>query len=645
MRSRITFLTMRRAIFLRLMAALFALAFASYYSQLPSTLGPAGVDPAHALLEQRRAPGAPLDAFAAFPSAAWLLDAVGVPPSVALDVCALTGIALASAVAVGVLTPTPLTCASLPFLYLSLVNGGRPWLEAAVGGADGLLIEAGWAAALWSVASPPPVGPLLLLRWVAAKAAWTGALVGLTPLRAAWFGEEHSVTAAGAAVGALVLAPLALAPARAARAAAAVGTLLPAVTGWPVPVRGWPLALRFVLTLPLLVAAEEDSGQSHAPTPLRAGAAALSLVCTLVPATQLAVDLLRFSEDPLTLHRLPAASDAAVRQAAARAAPPLITVAAVALAIALGFDLWRSLLAVHGDPFAVDPRRPRSAGEAPRPRLPSAGATPAALAGAAAFLIFAAGAVDVLSTASGTPFGGCATCGAPRAFVAAAKLTYAARPWRAAGGGGGAPAGTGLALQVRYACDDGDDDDETGWTTLAEQSPAASLATLLHTPRLPPALATAAVDGWRHTSPWAFHAAALLAGGDASAVALATALGAPRSDHPPCAARVIDAVSHTPLTHALTPDDVTPPGGDVDAASDVALELARHGWGPLVRYSADEDAAPPFFRLAALVAAPRALGATGAGVAGVGVAAVGVARAVVAARPRPRRARALAKRD
>lgn len=201
-----------RSLFLRLLAGVFALAFASYYAQIPATLGPAGVDPAHALLEQRRAPSAPLDAFAAFPSAAWALDAVGVPAAVALDVCALTGIALASAITVSVLTPTPLTFTSLPFLYLSLVNAGGPWLEAAVGGADGLLIEAGWAAALWSVASPPPVGPLLLLRWVAAKAAWTGTLAGLTPLRAAWFGEEHSLPAAGAAVGALVLAPLALAP-------------------------------------------------------------------------------------------------------------------------------------------------------------------------------------------------------------------------------------------------------------------------------------------------------------------------------------------------------------------------------------------------------------------------------------------------
>ena len=195
---------------------------------------------------------------------------------------------------------------------------------------------------------------------------------------------------------------------------------------------------------------------------------------------------------------------------------------------------------------------------------------------------------------------------------------------------------------MRYACD-GENDDDAGWTTLTERAQAASAATLFHTPRLPPALSTAHVDNWRHTSPWAFHAAALLAGGDASA--LASAFGAPRTHPPPCAARVIDAVSRTPLTHALMPDDVNTPGGDVEAASDVALELARHGWGPLVRYSADEDAAPASSRLAALVAAPRALGATGAGALGLGVAVVGAARAVAAARPRPRRARALAKRD
>ena len=197
--------------------------------------------------------------------------------------------------------------------------------------------------------------------------------------------------------------------------------------------RGWPLTLRFVLTLPLLVAAEEDSGPKHAPTLLRAAAAALSLVCTLVPATQLAVDLLRFTEDPGTLTRLPAVSDAAVRLAAARAAPPLIAVAAVALAIALGFDLWRSLLAVHGDPFAVDPRRPPSASAA-RSHLPSAGATPAALAGAAAFLIFSAGAVDVLSAGFGAPIGGCATCGAS---VRRGRQAHARGPPVARGGRGG----------------------------------------------------------------------------------------------------------------------------------------------------------------------------------------------------------------
>jgi hypothetical protein len=634
-----------RAALARALGALFALAAAGYYAELPgegdgaltaltagrtragaggdarthaaharptalpsALLHRTGVEPAHALLEQRRVPGDVLDSLAGAPTALWLLDAVGVSSDAALDLIALSGVASGSVLAVtgGGRARAPLL-ALATFLHLSLINAGRPWLESALANADGALVEVGWAAALWAAGgtagAPAPRAPLLLLRWAAAKAAVAAGLASLPTARRAWLATGSRAAAAAVACR-LAVAPLALAPARAARTAAAVAVAAAPFLA-PVGPTGWPQLLGLALA-PALLATGAAAGAGGA-TARRV--ALFSSLATAAPAADLAIKLMRCKVDPTTSLCIPALSDAAVRAGAAAAAPAVVAVVAAAIAVSLALDLYDSLLATHGDPFVAP--APRGRGRPASARAPPGakhGPPLAALAGVAAALIFGAGAFDVLTRPGGGAAGGCAACGGPAAFVAARRLSHTLRPWRVAGAVGGeapadpdAAASAGLALEAASACPNG------AWTRLAPQ-PAPLWP---HAPRLAPALAAAAdVDA----APWAEHAAALLAAGGSPALAAAVGWAPPS---PPCAARVVDATTGAVLaTHAA----------DDEADGEAAEALARHGWGPLVQYSA-AGAPTPFARA---LAAPRALGAPGAAAVGGMIFCAALARAAAA---------------
>lgn len=277
-------------------------------------VSPRGIEPLQTIIEQRRVPGDLLESFSGTPTLIWILDAFGVEASAAADFCSLLGALLAGAASLGLVGGcTPLFVA-FALLYLAVISplaatargSSLPWAELP---ADGLLLEAAFAVALWaplwpkgkeeeqeeeeeeeeqeaesedgsgnskkapasSSLSAPALAPAFLLRWIVSKNAFFRGLCRWRRI------NSNASTSSSLSLVALVadvaLAPLALSPARLPRLVAAAALLV----SWLIDLFAssssssppstaaalWTLLLRPALVLPLLHAGLLDSGNGR----------------------------------------------------------------------------------------------------------------------------------------------------------------------------------------------------------------------------------------------------------------------------------------------------------------------------------------------------------------------------------------------
>jgi hypothetical protein len=152
-------LQLTRWLFLRLLGAVYAIAFVSLAVQVAGLIGPRGLTPAAAYLDQAHSIyGA--DAYRALPTLFWM--GAG---DVALQAAAWTGAALGLLVVLGIAPRAALAGAWL--LYLSLSVAGQDFLSFQW---DALLLETGLLAVLWAPSGwrprrelPPPSAAV---RWL-----------------------------------------------------------------------------------------------------------------------------------------------------------------------------------------------------------------------------------------------------------------------------------------------------------------------------------------------------------------------------------------------------------------------------------------------------------------------------------------------
>src|SRR5262249_11727943 len=171
-------------LFLRLVAAIYALAFVSLAVQVRGLFGHDGIEPVGEFLTavHARVGGA---SYGLLPSLLWWNASDG-----ALETLCWTGAALAGAAFVG--CAPPLAFAALWVAYLSLVSAGQDFLSFQW---DSLLLEAGLAAILlspwrlWSRAAsdpPPPKPALWLVRWLLFRLMFSSAIAKWASGDAAW---------------------------------------------------------------------------------------------------------------------------------------------------------------------------------------------------------------------------------------------------------------------------------------------------------------------------------------------------------------------------------------------------------------------------------------------------------------------------
>lgn len=172
------------ALFLRLVGACFAVAFASLSSQVTGLVGARGIQPAHEFLTAAARLGG-ARAFFAAPTVFWLSDS-----DAALKAACVVGGAAAAGVVAGVLqAPLLLVCWAL---YLSLCTVGGVFLGFQW---DALLLEAGflavflapwtWRPGAWRTRSPSPWA-LWLLRFLLLRLMLGSGAVKLASGDASW---------------------------------------------------------------------------------------------------------------------------------------------------------------------------------------------------------------------------------------------------------------------------------------------------------------------------------------------------------------------------------------------------------------------------------------------------------------------------
>jgi hypothetical protein len=166
-----------RFVFLRLLGAIYFVAFLSLSQQLLPLLGKNGILPAHVFLERvTESQGGP--AFAELPSLFWLDCSDSF-----LSAAALAGLALSAAVALGL--ANAFMMAALWFLYMSFIHVGQIFYSY---GWEILLLEIGFLAIFvcplvdprpFAARSPPQPVIFWLLRWVVFRVMFGAGLIKL----------------------------------------------------------------------------------------------------------------------------------------------------------------------------------------------------------------------------------------------------------------------------------------------------------------------------------------------------------------------------------------------------------------------------------------------------------------------------------
>jgi len=169
-----------RFAFLRWLAFIYLVAFASLATQLGPLIGSHGILPAAWFVDDlRRIEGSRLSAFVDLPSIFWL---TGVSDAVMVAMCWI-GLALSIAALAGV--TNAIVQALLWFLYMSFVHIGQVWYGY---GWEMLLLEAGFlsiflcplrTATPFPPAKAPPVAVVWMLRWVVFRLMVGAALIKL----------------------------------------------------------------------------------------------------------------------------------------------------------------------------------------------------------------------------------------------------------------------------------------------------------------------------------------------------------------------------------------------------------------------------------------------------------------------------------
>lgn len=184
-----------RWLFLRLLGAVFLVAFLSFWRQAGGLVGEQGILPVARTLDMVRSnlPGvSPLGRVAQFPTLCWVGGGVMVP------VCCAAGVVCSLAAMVGVAAPL---CFFLMWAaYLSLCTAG---LQFTALPGDALLLEAGFLAvfyAPWQLRPRigkeplPSFAVLLLFRWLVFRMVMGAALVKLADADGAWFPRLTALT-------------------------------------------------------------------------------------------------------------------------------------------------------------------------------------------------------------------------------------------------------------------------------------------------------------------------------------------------------------------------------------------------------------------------------------------------------------------
>lgn len=170
-----------RAVFVRAVAAVYAVAVVSLWVQVDGLIGPDGILPLGDFLA-RAASHLGLERFWALPTLLWFL-----PSDLGPGLLCAAGVALALAVVVG--TPVDgVLLAAMWAIYLSLIGGAQIFLGFQW---DTLLVEVVAVAALWSPWLPGPPRPpstpaRWLAYWVVFKLFFFGGLVKLTSGDPTW---------------------------------------------------------------------------------------------------------------------------------------------------------------------------------------------------------------------------------------------------------------------------------------------------------------------------------------------------------------------------------------------------------------------------------------------------------------------------
>ena len=366
-------------------------------------MGTRGIEPLRTIIEQRRVPG-DLESFSGTPTLIWLLDWLGVEAGAAADACSLLGAILAGAAALGLLGGcTPLFVA-LSLLYLAVISplaatargSSLPWAELP---ADGLLLEAAFAASLWAPLwpkgkeeelegeagqsedggggsrgkKPAPLSasalaPAFLLRWIVAKNAFSRGLCRWNSEAAAALSTSSLV----ALVADVALAPLALSPARLPRLVAAAALLAswmidvvsqfpsaskPSSTSPAAAVAAlWTCLLRLALVLPLFHAGLLDSGsggrkkksgsgsESSGESKIKAAARLLVSAAAAVPALFSALAVLSHSRSRSSLPSSSSSSSpSSFESSLSEYAPYCLPAAGLTMLASLAADVLRSM--------------------------------------------------------------------------------------------------------------------------------------------------------------------------------------------------------------------------------------------------------------------------------------------------------------
>jgi hypothetical protein len=170
-----------RALFLRSLGAIYACAFASLLVQIDGLVGSHGILPAREMLDRAREVLASRDMnrFLALPTLFWL-DA----SDAALQGACWLGIAVSLAIALGVLQRACLLVAWALYLSICCVGGDFLYFQW-----DALLLETGLCAFFFAgrARDDPPLGGLLLVRWLLFRLMLLSGAVKLASKDPVWF--------------------------------------------------------------------------------------------------------------------------------------------------------------------------------------------------------------------------------------------------------------------------------------------------------------------------------------------------------------------------------------------------------------------------------------------------------------------------